>query len=103
MAADAENEIQKSAQLIELENLKNVEQNELNRETELFVMDPELVPINKKDMTDEKFQKWKLSSREFENGKDGRSVNKNLYQKSLICYFYKEKVDKNFRYRLILY
>ena len=29
MAADAENEIQKSAQLLELENLKNAEQNEL--------------------------------------------------------------------------
>ena len=94
MEAEANRTIQKNEQLRQLEKLKEAEQNELERETELFVMNPELVPVDKKELTDDKFKKWKLLCREFQVGKDGRSINKNLYHKSLICYFYKERFDR---------
>ena len=56
-------------------------------------MNPELVPVDKKELTNEKLKKWKLLCREFQVGKDGRSINNNLYHKSLISYFYEEKFD----------
>ena len=94
MEAEANRTIKKNEQLRELEKLKEAEQNELERETELFVMNPELVPVDKKELTDDKFKKWKLLCREFQVEKNGRSINKNLYHKSLICYCYKERFDR---------
>ena len=60
-------------------------------------MHPELIPKAKSDLSDVNFKKWKLLPRRFEGGKDGRSVNKNLYNKSIISYLYKETVQYTFK------
>ena len=93
MEAETNEIIHKNEQLRQLEKLKEAEQTELERETKLLVMNQELVPVDKKELTDEKLKKWKFLSREFQVGKDGRSININFYHKSLISYFYEEKFD----------
>ena len=83
----------RNSQLRELEKKRQEEENELNRETELILMNPEIVPVDKKDLTGESFAKWKFLSREFQAGKDRRSLNKNLFEKSMISYFYKGRFN----------
>ena len=90
-------ETAKKDKLVEIEKLKDDEQRDLDRETNLFFMHPELFPKAKSDLSDVNFKKWKLLPRRFESGKDGRSVNKNLYNKSIISYLYKETVQYTFK------
>jgi hypothetical protein len=93
LRAENMRETAKKDKLIEIEKFKDNEQRDLDRETNLFFMHPELIPKAKSDLSDVNFKKWKLLPRRFEGGKDGRSVNKNLYNKSIISYLYKETVQ----------
>ena len=92
----------KKEKLIEIEKIKDDEQRDLDRETHIFFLNPDLVPKTRNDLSDANFKKWKLLPRHYESGKDGRSVNKNLYQKSLISYLYKGAVQSKF-YCLLSY
>ena len=97
LRAENMRETAKKDKLVEIEKLKDDEQRDLDRETNLFFMHPELFPKAKSDLSDVNFKKWKLLPRRFESGKDGRSVNKNLYNKSIISYLYKETVQYTFK------